>query len=170
MYCIKLETLGLETTSVILSCAVLKFNSDDEMNYKSLYDRSLFVKFSIKDQIKNYGRTYSQETIKWWKTQNEKIQEMNFLPSSKDVNVIDGLVKIREYMQEKDDVFARNSDAYTLSSLCREANQYPLFYNNKVLCTKTAIKCLKMNEMTINELVKYNPVSEICNDVINLLV
>ena len=71
MFCFDVETLGVESTSVILSYAIVYFDPDTRPSYQQLLDKTLFVKLDAKDQIKNYKRTVSKDTIDWWSKQHE---------------------------------------------------------------------------------------------------
>lgn len=167
MYCLKLETLGFETTSIILSCAALEFNHETNSDYHELYKKTLFIKFSIEEQL-NLGRISNPDTIKYWQTQSMEIQEQNFLPGV-DISVNDGIMLLRKFLKKSEPIFFRNADAYTLSSLTKSIHEQPLYYANNIFCTKTAIHSLKDEETFALEYVKHNPISTVCNDVINLI-
>jgi hypothetical protein len=70
-----LESLGVESNSVMLSLACIHFNPDDKPTYKELVDSAFFVKFSVRDQVENYGRKVDKNTLQWWEKQCEIVRK-----------------------------------------------------------------------------------------------
>jgi len=169
-YFLKLETLGFETTSVILTCSIVKFTFEEILSYNDLFDKALFVKFSVEDQVKTYKREISRETADWWKTTPTSVRDMNFVVKEHDRSVIDGLKMIRDYVKEPGNVFNLNGEVNVLNSLARKAGEKPFFYNDKIFCGRTFIACLREGErFDCPEYQRWNPISEVCNEVLNLV-
>jgi len=169
-YFLKLETLGFESTSVILSCSVLKFSFEEILNYNDLYNKALFVKFSVKDQVKKYKREISRDTAKWWESTPVSVRNMNFVVKDTDLTVIDGLERIKRYVKEPGNVFTLNGEVNVINSLARRAEMSPIFYNDKIFCSKTFVACLREDgHFNVPEYERWNPISEVCNEVLNLV-
>lgn len=99
MFCVQAETLGVDSDSVILSVGLGYFDETDP----ELYDRgtTIIVKFDVKDQIKNYGRTTNPDTIFWWKSQSDSVKNHSLRPSSEDLSVSSGIEKLNDYIQKR---------------------------------------------------------------------
>ena len=98
MFCFDVETLGVESTSVILSYAIVYFDPDTRPSYQQLLDKTLFVKLDAKDQIKNYKRTVSKDTIDWWSKQHEYIQTVSLHPKPDDVSAEQAYQMLYDYI------------------------------------------------------------------------
>lgn len=61
---VDLETLGIRTTSVLLSIGAAKFNKDEIID-------KFYININISSCLKE-GMTYDQTTIEWWKKQSEE--------------------------------------------------------------------------------------------------
>jgi hypothetical protein len=85
------ETLGVESNSVILSLACIYFNPDERPTYKELVDSAFFVKFNVRDQVENYGRKIDKGTLQWWEKQCEIVRKKSFIPSKDDRNLKTGV-------------------------------------------------------------------------------
>ena len=92
------ETLGLESTTIVLSAALIKF-PDGEFTYQYLLDSATFIKFRIDEQI-TCGRKADIETITWWESQPDDIKSISLKKSSLDVGVIDGLKVLRDQINK----------------------------------------------------------------------
>jgi hypothetical protein len=57
MFIFDVETLGVESTAVILSAALIHFDPADKPTYQDLLDSACFVKLNAKDQTKRLGRS-----------------------------------------------------------------------------------------------------------------
>jgi hypothetical protein len=91
-----LETLGKKSTSVVLSMACIAFTFEDDTPYSQYILDGFYVKFNPIEQLK-MGRTTDQDTINWWKEQNEDARKVT-LPSEDDVTVKEGLLMLRDYI------------------------------------------------------------------------
>lgn len=79
---IDFETLSKDPkTCAVVSCAVLEFDeskfiSDTPYTFESLFFHTGFIKFDVADQVKNYGRKITKETLDWWNNQGEDAKKM----------------------------------------------------------------------------------------------
>jgi len=96
-YMIDLETLGVESTSVVLSIGIIQFDLDEKPVYKDLLARSMFVKFDVKYQIKNLKRTMVKSTAEWWSKQSKIVRSKSLTPGIYDLTPEEGLDIIRGY-------------------------------------------------------------------------
>jgi hypothetical protein len=80
------ETLGAESNSVILSAAIVYLNPAEKHTWESLYENSLFVKFKVKEQVKEYKRVTEKDTIDWWNKQCDIAKKQSFYPNYKDLS------------------------------------------------------------------------------------
>lgn len=87
--------MGIESTCVVLSAA-MTYVGDDDYTYQDLIDNTIFVKFDAKEQLRA-GRSTTQSTIDWWKSQPLEILKFSYIPTDKDVSVVDGLQKFRDF-------------------------------------------------------------------------
>ena len=95
-----IETLGIESTSIVLSAALLHVPidtpRDNDLAYQYLVDRARFVKFKV-DEQKALGRATTPSTLDWWRKQGVVQQRINILPASHDVSVVEGCRVLKEY-------------------------------------------------------------------------
>lgn len=127
-YMFDIETLGIDSTCVILSAAIIHFMQDEELNMDILRERALFVKFNIREQVKELNRSTTKSTIEWWKEQSEHAREKSLLPKATDVRAVEGIEPLRAYINKhqpdpkKITVWARGSlDQMAIDSLARAA-------------------------------------------------
>ena len=98
-----------------------------DFTFEELLERSLFVKFDVKEQLNNYGRIKQEGAIQFWKEQSVEAKKKSFYPDENlDVSVETGLGIIESYYnQHKTDEFiwTRGSfDQLAFESLYRAAN------------------------------------------------
>lgn len=178
-YILDLETLGHESTTIVLSAALLYVDFETEFTYQELVDRCIFVKFNVEEQ-KQKGRTFNQDTIDWWKQQEIHIVLKSAVPSPNDLSVKDGLKVLRdEYKKNKKDlVWARGSlDSMAIDSLAGafEEEVVAPWWNYRDV--RTAIDLLKetskrsycdipgFDKATVQ---KHDPIHDVCYDAIQL--
>jgi len=136
------ETLGLESTSIVLSAAITYFDSEvirDNLNkedminmYHDYVSSSCTVKFNVIDQ-KSMGRIVDPDTLKWWQKQSQIARHASLMPSDLDVDAASGLDTLRAYINknskpnENNLVLARGClDPMVLESLARSAGVQPI--------------------------------------------
>jgi hypothetical protein len=193
MFCLDIETLGVESTSVVLSIAIGYVNERESGHtWESIYRNSLFVKLSSEDQIKNYKRTVDKDTLTWWGKQCQQAKERSFVRKDDDINVIDAIKCMRNYIKEqspkyKDEIcWVRGSlDQVCLDSLVRSAKQEQLLPYFAYRDVRTAIDLLATNSrrgycdvsneiypngnFDRNVVLKHDPISDITIDILQLL-
>lgn len=100
-FCVDIETVGVLSSCGVLSLSIVYFGfSEDEHNIEYLKENTLTVKFNLLDQVK-YNRTTDKSTLDWWKKQSDEVRKKSFLPSDTDVNVVDGIKQVNEYIKQK---------------------------------------------------------------------
>lgn len=99
MYCLDIETLGVESSSVILSAAIIYWSPDEDFDYAELLKRGLYVKFSADAQIK-MGRTVDKGTVEWWSKQGEYQRKLALSRGPDDLSPEDGIAKLRAYYKD----------------------------------------------------------------------
>ena len=58
MFIFDVETLGVESTAVVLSAALIHFDPEKRPTYQDMLDNACFVKFSVKEQADEIGRAH----------------------------------------------------------------------------------------------------------------
>lgn len=101
-----LETLGIESTSVILSASFVYVEpdllpEDNNEAYEYLLQQSCFVKFSVEDQLANYKRTMTKSTLDWWNKQGEIPKKTSFEKSKSDMLADAGMDTLRKFYNHK---------------------------------------------------------------------
>jgi len=147
MMVLDIETLGVESNSVVLSVGLIYVELAETYEFDEFLDKSVFVKFNAKEQIDNYKRTASKGTLDWWKNQSTLAKQTNFLPSSKDMSLTQGIAILKKwvekYSKEGDLCWTRGSlDQVCLDSLFRAAGDEPLLPYNAYRDIRTAIDFL----------------------------
>jgi len=123
MFIFDVETLGVESTAVVLSAALIYFDPEQRPSYKDLLESALFVKFNARDQIQRLNRTIDPSTLEWWENQHEYVQQVSLRPSSTDMKAEDGITAMHNYMNripnaQKHTMWARGSlDQLAIDSL-----------------------------------------------------
>lgn len=144
------ETLGIESNSIVLSAAIIYFDLDERPTLKELIDRALFVKFDAVEQ-KKAGRSITPSTLTWWKEQHEYIRKLSFAPRDDDYSMVDGIEELRKYVTKYgngkgDMMWARGGlDQMAIESLARTAGVESFHDYNAWMDIRTALRCLKGN-------------------------
>lgn len=145
-----IETLGIESTSVILSNTFLLVNPDELSNdnteaFFQLCENSITVKFKVKPQL-DVGRTTDKSTVEWWKKQTEYAQKISFLPSKNDVDPKIGIRQLRDWYDKipnskKLPVWVRGSlDQPCFQSLLRNYSEQEFVSYNAYRDVRTMIE------------------------------
>lgn len=110
MSVVDLETLAVGSDAVILSLGLTCARYDDTtQTFNTLVDNGLYLKFDIKDQLKQ-GRRTSKRVINWWYDQHTAARQV-LNPSPDDVSLYD----LGKYLKEFYDKFGidiKQSDMY----------------------------------------------------------
>lgn len=148
MFVFDIETLGVESTSIILSAAILHFDVAKNPSYQDLLDSALFVKFDSKDQAKRLKRTVDLGTLEWWQNQHEYVRRVSLEPSFDDVLAEDGIRMLHDYMNKipnanKLIMWTRGSlDQMAIDSLCKKVDMANITGYNMYRDVRTAVDCL----------------------------
>ena len=131
MYMFDIETLDTESSAVVLSASIIHFDLGSTFTYEELLSNAMFVKFNVKEQIKDYKRTMNKRTVEWWNQQHEYVRKLSLVPSSDDLSAIDGINAIKNYMAQfpepEQTIWARGSlDQMVIDSLCYSCEQEPI--------------------------------------------
>lgn len=86
------ETLGTDVrTCPILSLALYEFNTarfaSKPYTVEEILADSKFYKFSVADQVENYGKKISKDTLDWWNSQPKELKESQLKPSKNDLQL-----------------------------------------------------------------------------------
>jgi hypothetical protein len=181
MFCFDIETLGVESTSVIASAAIVHFEPTINYSYQELLDNTLFVKFNIPDQIKRLKRTVDQPIMDWWAKRSEFIRNANLTPHSDDYLAEDGIDRLQAYIDKypkgREQIFwARGTlDQVCIDSLCNKVDKNTIseFYTWRDI--RTAIDIIygttngycEVADLNFNKnlVIKHLPYHDICLDV-----
>jgi hypothetical protein len=84
------ETLGKDPQTLpILSCAFLSFDTDrfttNPYSFSELVSSCVEYKFSVEDQVKNYGKKIDQDTLKWWGERPKELRDSQMTPRPDDL-------------------------------------------------------------------------------------
>jgi hypothetical protein len=186
-----IETLGIESTSVILSIALLHIDTSKEQTWESLYGNSLLLKLNVKEQVEKYKRTVDKDTITWWNKQCDLAKQTSFIPKKSDLLAKDALLALRKYVAEQCSkpnetiVWTRGSlDQVCLDSLFMAMGEAKLFpYANyrdmrtyvDLVATKSTRGYCNIDEEKYpgkwdrNVVMKHRPQDDICLDALMLL-
>ena len=148
MFMFDIETLGTESTAVVLSAAIIHFEVGTTYEYDDLISNALFVKLDASAQVNEYGRTMDLETCEWWKTQHAYARQISLKPSTEDLHPTDAIQRIREYVAKYPDpeqtIWARGSlDQMCFDSLTLCVDKERIFRYNNWRDVRTAIDLLK---------------------------
>jgi hypothetical protein len=144
MFGLDIETLGIESTSVILSIGIVYVNDISPKSFDDVIKNSIFLKLDAKEQIEKYNRTVDSDTLKWWKKQGDVQKARSFnryptdLPVMEAINLCKRWVKMQSSADEL--VWVRGSmDSPCIDSLFRAAGHEPLFKYSLYRDVRTAI-------------------------------
>jgi hypothetical protein len=146
MFCLDIETLGVESTSVILSVGMSHVSDTEPKSYQEILDNSIFVKLNAKEQVAN-NRFVDKSTVDWWNKQCDFAKERNYYPKKTDFSVAEGISVLQRWVNErakKDDIcWVRGSlDQMCLDSLFKSVGAELLFRFNVYRDVRTAIELL----------------------------
>jgi len=185
MFIFDIETLGTESTSAILSYAIIHFNAADKPTYQDLLNKTLFVKLDVKDQIKNYKRTIDKDSLEWWAKQHDYTKSISLTPSEKDVKAVDAYNMLYDYVNRipngvNQTFWQRGSlDQLVLDSFTRSIDKEPLTRYSNWRDIRTAVDILYGSsngycdidhpEFNRDMVIKHTPYHDVCLDVMMLL-
>lgn len=177
-----IETLGIESNSVILSMACIYFDPTKNPTYRELLDSAFFIKLDIADQRARLGRTETQSTLDWWESQSEGPKLMSFYKSSEDVTADIAIETLRTWSQQfpnhdKCAVWARgNLDQMAIGSLENACNLPTVFHFGRWRDVRTAVDLLTgstngycdIKDFDKNQVIKHDPRHDCAYDIMML--
>ena len=192
MYCLDIETLGCESTAVVLSIALVYFDESKEGHtWESLTENTVFVKLSAKEQIEKYKRTIDKSTIEWWKKQPDLPRHISFTPKNTDITAKDAIDVLKRYIKQqsknpqKELVWIRGSlDQMAVDSLCNVMGEERLFpyWNYRDVRTFISFNTdtgangyaqidedLYPGTWNKEEVIKHNPIHDIALDCLQII-
>ena len=144
-----LETLGVESGSIVLSIGAVYVQSNDvPIRYSDLIDNGIFIKFDAKEQVERYRRVMVKSTLDWWLKQGEMQQRCSVRPSKDDLSVKAGLDVFHKWFRaipnwKEELIWVRGGlDQLCYESLCRDAEIDPVVPYNQYRDVRTALQCL----------------------------
>jgi hypothetical protein len=162
MFMFDVESLGVESTSAVLSVAVIKFDLKDEypeisdinQKYLKYVEKSFFVKFVVEEQLKKMKRSVTKSTMEWWNEQEKYCRDLSFVPDPKlDVLADEGIQRIHYYCfgenpdtkSIKESIFWQRGglDQLIFDSLCRSTGKEPIIPYNCWYDLRTMINLTK---------------------------
>lgn len=86
------ETLSQDQRrGAVASFAMLNFSEkrylDEPYTFEELLSECKYIKFDVEDQVTNFKRTMSKDTLQWWNEQCEDAKK-HIKPSSSDVSIV----------------------------------------------------------------------------------
>ena len=184
MFMFDVETLGVESTCVILSAAMVHFDPEMRPTYQDLLDNACFVKFDVKEQIQ-LGRTSSKSTLEWWKTQHEYVRKVSLDPTRNDMTAENGMTAFYNYMAkfpnaDKQTMWARGSlDQMAIDSLAVRLGVQEITGYNMWRDVRTAIDIMsgstngycEVDHPLFNrtQVIKHHPVHDCALDAMMLM-
>jgi hypothetical protein len=183
MFMFDIETLGSESTSVVLSASIIHFD-EPTCTYEDLLENACFVKFDVEEQIK-LKRVAETGTLDWWKQQHEYVRRISLTPNSHDLAAVDAINILKEYIAEhggqNQTFWARGSlDQMCIDSLCKTFDQDLITPYNNWRDIRTALDCLcktsKNGYVDVNHptfqrhnVIKHHPTHDCAYDIMMLL-
>lgn len=149
MFFLDIETLGVESTAVILSVGMLYAADNSPTTYQALLDNSIFVKLNARDQIEKYKRTVDKGTVEWWSKQGDLPKDRSYTPKKTDMSPEEGIEVLRKWTKTmvakpQDEIcWIRGSlDQMALDSLCKAMDVPAILPYNAYRDMRTAIDLL----------------------------
>jgi len=184
MFVFDVETLGVESTAVVLSAAMVHFDPEKRPTYQDMLDNACFVKFDVKEQL-SVGRSSSKSTLEWWKSQHEYVRKVSLDPSREDMTVENGMQRFYDYMAKfpnakKQTMWARGSlDQMAIDSLAVRVGFQEITGYNMWRDVRTAVDILYGTTngyvdvdhplFKRHEVIKHHPVHDCALDAMQLM-
>lgn len=149
MFFLDIESLGVESTSVILSIGMLYAADNSPTTYQALLDSSIFIKLNARQQIERFNRVVDKGTIEWWNKQGELPRNRSYTPKKNDLSPEEAFTVLRRWVNSmtpkpKDEIcWIRGSlDQMAMDSLCKAMGIEPILPYNAYRDIRTAIDLL----------------------------
>lgn len=179
------ETLSQDQRKgVVLSFAFLEFDESRYYNapytYQELLDSCKYIKFDVMDQLQNYGRSISKQTLDWWNEQGEKARQQ-LKPSSADRKIADLFDFIKDSCDlksiKKSYTRGNTFDPMFLQYLMTDIGKIEPFHWKTVRDTRSMIEGMSYgldidNDFILDEVkdefIKHDPCHDISMDVFRM--
>lgn len=190
-FVLDLETLGIESTSVVLSIGMVYVDpdilpTDPNKAYQYLMQKeSVFVKLKSKAQtFEPYYRTVDMSTYEWWKKQGEYQKQHAIQPTEHDLDVPEGIAILRSFFTSKPNyknlpMWVRGSlDQPVFQSLLNSYKLPPFIDYNCYRDVRTAIDIIyehskngyvDIHGFDRDQVIKHHPVHDCAYDAIQLI-
>ena len=152
MFFLDIETLGVESTSAILSIAIIHVPDAEPRPAVELMSDYIFVKFDVKDQISRFKRTVDMGTVEWWKKQSKIARDKSYERNPDlDLSCEEALDRIDAWVKKHTDysnelVWIRGTlDQMAVDSLYSALKRKPPFNYNVYRDMRTAVDLLYPN-------------------------
>jgi hypothetical protein len=148
MYVFDVETLGKESSAVILSMACVYFDPVKGTSPEEMRKDAFFVKLDAQDQVERLNRSITRSSLEWWAKQCVNVKVKSFKPSSEDVTPEIGLGLFKTWSKKYPDkkgewVWARgNLDQLVLDSMEEKLGVDPIFHYNRWRDIRTGLDFL----------------------------
>ena len=185
MFILDIETLGIESTCVILSAGIVYFDDVEVNTPEKMLENSCFVKFNAQEQIESYNRTITQSTLDWWARQSQECRNISFVRRTTDETARRGMSELKFFMDTYDTsakqiIWARGTlDQTAIDSLCRKMDVQPLTSFNNWRDIRTAVDilatepvngyCDTTKRFNSFKLIDHHPVHDCIRDALMLL-
>jgi hypothetical protein len=139
------ETLGKDSSAVILSMAAVWFDPLKKTSPQEMREQAFFVKLNAEDQITRLKRTITKSSLSWWNKQCDNVKIISLRPRTDDVKVEKGIELMREWSKKVDPagksiVWARgNLDQLVLDAMEEKLEVEPVFFFNRWRDVRTAV-------------------------------
>jgi len=147
MFMFDVETLGVDSNSVVLSAGLVHFEPGKNQSYQDLLDNACYVKFKAKEQI-DMKRQVDLGTLEWWKNQHDYVRECALSPSKHDLTIQEAFAIMHAWLNkfpnyQKQTMWARGSlDQMVIDNLARAVDSQPLTGYNMWRDVRTAVDIL----------------------------
>ena len=183
MFVFDVETLDLESTAVLLAVGIVYIDESREYDYETFFNEGKMIKFSVKAQTGI--RTISKSTLQFWSEQAKDVRDLILTPSKNDVTPFDGIIELKNYMNEKDPkresmVFTRGPlDQMVWPSFCKSFNAFDPISYKRFRDVRTFVDCISGNTTgycNINKKIiqppnfmAHHPVHDVARDALMML-
>lgn len=116
------ETLDVESTAVVLSIGAVYHDGIEPLSYQKMIDTGVFVKLDVREQVRDFRRTRSKDTMEWWSKQSIESRRASLIPREDDLDAATGIAVLKKWFSAIPDyknevVWARG----TLDQMCTES-------------------------------------------------
>lgn len=179
------ETLGQDQQrSVVLSFAMITFSEkhyiNDPYEFNELVSKAKYIKFDVEDQVVNYKKKISKDTIDWWMSQGEEAKKQ-IKPSAQDrkISELYDFIKSNTNGMKIRKSFTRGNtfDPMFLEYLMRDTGHPDPFHWRTVRDTRSMIEGMSFG-MDLengfmpggfeNQFIKHDPCHDVAMDILRM--